>query len=242
MSRDQDEVSRELAALLCQMMASNQERAFEGMSVLADSVGVDNFEDRGPADWARQAYWSLRDTPKFMITDDPPAQWAEAEAMIRTGWTPPEWLVDDVAERNARFAAASDCEKRVMVAQDVLQQLKAGTIVPTPGTYLDGCRVCAVGATFLSTCSLAGEDPSPPSWAREQNLRSWSRQAGGFPELQLAEMEAAFEGWNRHQAHHGTEAAWKFARDEQGEYLPADERMRRVMQNVIDNDGDFVIP
>lgn len=86
-------------------------------------------------------------------------------------------------ERNALFKAAAKAEKRVMIAQDVLEQLKLANIQSTQGTYfkpqiisygeipisktkkrrielqeilpeIGVCNVCALGALFYSTISI----------------------------------------------------------------------------------------
>lgn len=96
---------REEAAVLCALMASSRQpngRPLSDFNGPCESVGIDCFEDDGPADLARAAYWHV---PKWSrvartveerhaviqsITDNAPLHWAEAEAMIRTGWSP-DW-------------------------------------------------------------------------------------------------------------------------------------------------------
>jgi hypothetical protein len=65
---------RDEAAMLCALMASSNA---EPCNVL----GVDPFLGAS-ANLAREAYWATpRQSPRR-------AEWAEAEAMLRTGWSP----------------------------------------------------------------------------------------------------------------------------------------------------------
>lgn len=77
-----------------------------------------------------------------------------------------------ITRRNNVFKAANAAEKRVMIAQDVIDQLKAKNISACSGTFIDfrfdedaykkslqkevlnkniSCEVCGVGGIFLST-------------------------------------------------------------------------------------------
>ena len=65
---------RDEAAMLCALMASSNADAI-------NVLGVDPFLSAS-ANLAREAYWATpRQSPRR-------AEWAEAEALLRTGWSP----------------------------------------------------------------------------------------------------------------------------------------------------------
>ena len=65
---------RDEAAMLCALMASSNADAI-------NVLGVDPFLGAA-ANLAREAYWATpRQSPRR-------AEWAEAEALLRTGWSP----------------------------------------------------------------------------------------------------------------------------------------------------------
>ncbi len=83
-------------------------------------------------------------------------------------------LQAEITRRNKLFKGKTRAEKRVLIAKDVLAQIKANTLIPSSGSwvrlksyYLDGntslrevtlnkeaeCKCCALGGLFLS-CTL----------------------------------------------------------------------------------------
>lgn len=145
-------------------------------------------------------------------------------------------------------------EQRVLIAKDVIKQLRAGKFVASPGTYFDPsssaefrrvcditdaqeavralkrCDVCARGAVLIAAVD------------RYNKLEGgydalWSAAASGshdgdreyinrfFAPRMLANMEAAFE-WN---------PQWL------KKYRSATQRLDAIMRNVISNGGDFDI-
>lgn len=91
---------REEAALLCAMMASTRKpdgSAFSDFREPCSAIGVSWSAETGSAEVARQAYWSVDKgidwnlEPKertAKLYRDAPVHWGEAEALLRTGWTP----------------------------------------------------------------------------------------------------------------------------------------------------------
>ena len=81
---------RDEAAMLCALMASSNADAINGeflidfddpLPPIHRVLGVDPFLGAS-ANLAREAYWATpRQSPRR-------AEWAEAEAMLRTGWSP----------------------------------------------------------------------------------------------------------------------------------------------------------
>ena len=81
---------RDEAAMLCALMASSNADAINGeflidfddpLPPIHQVLGVDPFLGAS-ANLAREAYWATpRQSPRR-------AEWAEAEAMLRTGWSP----------------------------------------------------------------------------------------------------------------------------------------------------------
>ncbi len=95
---------RDTAALLCALMASSNRDTVDGMFIVdfeapmasfvddnqldfreaCETIGVECMSRDGAAELAREAYTSTQIAPHRCFR----AEWAEAEAMLRTGWTP----------------------------------------------------------------------------------------------------------------------------------------------------------
>lgn len=77
---------RDEAAMICALMASSNADAVNGEYMIdfrepCNVLGVDPILGAS-ANLAREAYWATpRQSPRR-------AEWAEAEAMLRTGWSP----------------------------------------------------------------------------------------------------------------------------------------------------------
>ena len=147
------------------------------------------------------------------------------------------------------FAEMTNSEQRVAVARDVIMQLDAKKFVPKMGVYFtisdfaaankppeDGampaCTVCAIGAVFASGC-FAKTGMLPLYWVRPDA----TSELEIFDYDTLSRMESAFEIWGgryRAATDFGMAVAPGHSRED------ADKRMRAIMQNVIDNDGEFV--
>ena len=163
------------------------------------------------------------------------------------------------------WKTATKAKKRVMVAKDVIAQIKADNIIPSEGTFfhnamdfkmnqkikgifeVGSCEVCAKGALFLSkmqyTNGLAISNVT--WWKTEYGPNSFCVTKLGelFTKKQLVMIETAFElqsmDYNDSIIDSCDEVLGKcksFARE-----LPESERMIAIMKNVIENKGTFKV-
>jgi hypothetical protein len=153
-------------------------------------------------------------------------------------------------------------DPRVAIAKDVLKQLPA--LNPSKGTYVykpngnknlhpndqaqqhidqisEDCQVCALGACFLSYIRLFNkitvdeityiENSIDPAHHTVKNaLREH------FANEQLALIEAAFEGF---RSPADTTAVVKVIEDFYNKHPNPKKRLKAIMQNIIDNNGEF---
>lgn len=174
--------------------------------------------------------------------DDIPAdelEFAEAEAKI--------------ADDNARFAKLSKAKQRVAIAEDVLKWLGEGKINPRPGIYLsrsveavdasvmedrvDGgqCTVCALGALF--SCAVEKNDGLNDFWDYNLGIKQRAYLSPYFDERQLRLIESAFECTYFIGNENDEEATRAVSF---GMRTPTSkECMRRIMTNIIKNNGIF---
>ena len=147
-------------------------------------------------------------------------------------------------------------EARVLIAQDVLNQLNLKKIIATSGTYFafgdttfDGgdflhevldktqCQVCALGSLYYSRVQVANETKCDVVERigdfEDESLNSINNVHTIMPDLNqyfdwsaLDKIENYFEGW--------FEANTFYNNNPDPEI-----RMRKIMQNIIDNNGDF---
>lgn len=138
-------------------------------------------------------------------------------------------MLPSISERNEEFANAAPARRRVLIAQDVLAQLKAGTLQAESMVYAsprgETCHVCALGALAVSVMNggAIGKFAS--------RLRDGLE--GHFDRHVLKNIERAFEGWTLPESTGTFETM--FSR------LPDHDRLRMIMENIIANDGEFVI-
>jgi hypothetical protein len=176
--------------------------------------------------------------------------------------------VAKIKRENAKFKACTKAEKRVMIAKDVLAQLKSGRINPESGVFVelghaiaaklnqidedtrDGiqlqdfllsvpvCNTCALGAMFVCTVERANKI---------------SLSESGFTDFGGAEPEELLEYMGRYFSasqlklievafEHGTGYFGhgpQEAREWSSEYTTDTDAMRAIMQNIVDNDGTF---
>ena len=143
----------------------------------------------------------------------------------------------------------SDQNKRVQIAIDVIKQLNTKTIKASPGNYFsfdinvnsdnslrhninnNQCDVCAKGAIFVSIVRLYKDLHNRGEGGYNKIFKNViSRHSEDFfTKAQLSEIEHAFEGWIT-----PTGINYYPAR-----LLTPEKRMRMIMQNIIDNDGEF---
>ena len=145
-------------------------------------------------------------------------------------------------------------EARVLIAQDVLNQLNLKKIIATKGKYFEfkggvfddndflheviarsSCEVCALGSLYYSRVQLANETKCDvvrsSAYGRDINLINNSGTMSEdllqyFNIAELDSIESFFEGWSE---------ALEFAYNNPDPEI----RMRKIMQNIIDNNGDF---
>lgn len=125
---------------------------------------------------------------------------------------------------NRAFEKASPAKKRVMIAEDVLAQLKAEKMSATGGTYvtlwmgdnyeltdsnedikqnydkINSCSVCALGACIMSATKFANhvkfEDIKFDNALKSKRVKSLL--TGIFDKKQIYLIETAFEGFNEY--------------------------------------------
>lgn len=158
----------------------------------------------------------------------------------------------------------SKAEARVLIAQDVLNQLNLKKIIATSGTYfafedvpfdekdflhevLDKtqCQVCALGSLYYSRVQVANEtrcdvverigdyEEDIGDYEEDSVLNNINSTHTIMPDLNqyfdwsaLDKIENYFEGWFEGNT---------FYSDNPDPEI----RMRKIMQNIIDNNGDF---
>lgn len=160
-------------------------------------------------------------------------------------------------------------EQRVAIAKDVIKQLDANIIKAINGAYLldsetdmrswgflssgamgpvkvspgEPCQACALGSLFV--CAVEREEGADyrgiPIKASTAQPLIHENLAPYFDKLQLGMIEAAFERSSRYVTEYdpdnqrlGYECV-----DFGDEYADPDTRMRAIMQNIIDNEGEF---
>lgn len=135
-------------------------------------------------------------------------------------------MLPSIRERNEQFASLTVADKRVAVARDVIAQLDLKQLIAHSGVYADlrgankeECHVCALGALGVSV--LNGSALHCSAYSLREGL------AGIFDRDVLVEVEQAFECWDKYE--HGG-----------GGTLSDEDRLRQIMQNIIDSGGDFV--
>lgn len=142
-------------------------------------------------------------------------------------------------------------ELRIAIAKDVLLRLRTNKLIPASGVYVgmsygakafaeangslqasqcldtltNNCRVCALGATFVSYVSIKNKI-SVMDFATIQQARREELLHKAFTFSQLYDIERCFEGWNDGYL-------WVEC------YPTARERMQAIMKNIIRNDGTF---
>lgn len=149
-------------------------------------------------------------------------------------------------------------QKAVTLATDVLAQLNAGTIAPGDGGYFSrpnnsACRVCATAALAVACCGLDDliEKSGGSRFDGDQGVVACLR--GDFTLEQLALIEAAYEGMVDaplalravqegliDDDEYFEDAAMLFHNEDRDPIFPARARLISIMQNIIDNGGEFI--
>jgi hypothetical protein len=161
---------------------------------------------------------------------------------------------------NKAFAKMTPAQKRVAIAKDVIKHLNTKKLTARAGTYLisydmdfgdngrrqvstalkkvEDCEVCAIGAAFLcsvkklnsvTASELFGADAVERLHLDDDPMRRYLKATGAFTSNQLTVIERVFEGW---QEYYGFNKG----------VIEDDERLRRTMQFIIDNNGSVKFP
>ena len=143
-------------------------------------------------------------------------------------------MLPSIRERNEQFASLLPHQQRIAVAQDVISQLNLKELIAHSGVYADlrvddvvgeplgkeeRCHVCALGALGVSV--LNGSALGQGAYDLRSGLSSI------FSDSSLVEIEGAFEMWYDYE--YGG-----------GEAYSQEDRLRMIMQNIVDNKGEFV--
>lgn len=151
------------------------------------------------------------------------------------------------------------------LAKDVLKQLAAKmyiaahTYVAPRAPYVIGelqdvfkstkCKVCGLGSLFVFACRLFNDSPAKKFFEANDSdslkMNAFRRRLKKyFPPMQLALIETAFEGfWSSGARTYEIkdadmelfDKARKFGR----RYVSDTTRLKRIMQNILDNKGEF---
>lgn len=163
------------------------------------------------------------------------------------------------------FEQLSQKEQRIAIAKDVIAQIEAKQIIPQTGKFvyyglihesgtirrMKECEVCALGALVASTLEKGKSSKSLREYfndntfntthPREARTNIHTILAPYFSSDQLDEIEASFEV----TASYAITRTWRTEKASvmfDKNYLPPNERLKTIMQNIIDNDGVFVVP
>jgi hypothetical protein len=161
---------------------------------------------------------------------------------------------------STKFEGLTPAEKRVAIAEDVLERLRTGRVKAAHGAYVRGafgrmtediadafdqvktCKACAIGATFVAALAMG-------RGFLKSDMRSFYDQTISemrptdmkfylsryFNTDQLKAIECAFEGWIYEEDCH---FHFEITHFNDGIDDPA-ERMARIMRNIVENDGLF---
>lgn len=166
-------------------------------------------------------------------------------------------IAKSIYKANTAYDKASEAQRRVMIAEDALKQLKIGRFVATPGTYVSACDlayeaglthkvqlntllhdptlksscdVCARGALLLSAVRYRND-----CTIAEDGYTSEDSFVREFAEQQCR-IENAFEEYDSEDTD-GEGWADKFlSKKERGN---ATTRLELILKNIIRNKGTF---
>lgn len=169
-------------------------------------------------------------------------------------------IEEEIKGRNVSYSMMSKMEKRVAIAQDVLDQIAAKKIIPKRGTYLtfDGygydikdkevtCTACAIGSTFVA---FAAREGLKSNFYDDDSMIRKMEKSGIFSQKELRIMELLFEiqtiGMDENEYSMLGINPFRYRniarhiREKIGKRTTASAMLKYIMQNIIDNKGHFV--
>lgn len=173
-------------------------------------------------------------------------------------------IAEEIRKTNEEFHLAPRKEKRMMIAKDVIKAITSNVIIPQAGQYsevsgygdknnaLDAiltpsaeCRVCAIGSMFTTLLfrdSLMNTRIRPNIITSiESGISMKFQLLAYFDSYQAAMIECAFERLDsRRELFNCTDTQMQDSIYFGNEYIDSEERLIAIMQNIIDNNGDFI--
>lgn len=173
-----------------------------------------------------------------------------------------------MTDSEAAFWAADNDQKMVMIAKDVLKQIKAGKLRPLRGIYLPSdigaegrrkpldtalqslarpCPCCGLGACFYSMVMLGDHITVGDIMIRDKDESSFSLDYNKFKQQlvaimgadQFALIESAFEQTNMAASIAEGISTLAHAVKFGRVYHRHDDRLVAIMENIIRNKGTF---
>jgi hypothetical protein len=181
-----------------------------------------------------------------------------------------------IKNTNEEFKKATKAQKRVMIAKDVLAQIKAKRYIPEAGTWVDinynhfgsemqigeecsvqelfsektieSCQVCALGGLFMSCINLNNStlfkelDEAANclgDWIAK-NLKLSNNLNTIFSRDQLILIELYHEGGSGYfRSSDNLKAKYKHYNLFYTFYPNDEERLKLIMENIVENEGTF---
>lgn len=170
-----------------------------------------------------------------------------------------------IKELNDKFKSLSRAEQRVLIAKDVLVQIRAKKYRPNAGSYVNfgkyfpgdesiqkhidevTCNCCALGACLLSTTKYKNKLDFSDTYRLDATNDSWGLLKDIFSPRQLTMIEYAFEvssvgtrvGENYYGTHIDSELEDKCIAFGKVNYDSDKKRLIAIMKNIIKNKGTF---
>ena len=171
----------------------------------------------------------------------------------------------NLRDRNRRFAKMPPDRQRIAIARDVLAQLDAKRFVAR-STYLqilggtppqpyngwterytdaenvdlsevtacaDKCQVCGIGSVFVAAVERADR----------LKLKKLEVGSGGMPRVNRSQMITYLRPWFSHEQLDRIEDVFELHDcPRRWQILTPENRLRRIMENIIENSGEFILP
>jgi len=165
----------------------------------------------------------------------------------------------EIERRNTIFQAASTKQKRVLIARDVIDQIKRGKFIAEQGTYvsstalrelaktvtplqpvllgdIEPCNCCAYGSLMLSCTMWNNKSLGRDYYSQFVNYSDYTSNGlrDIFTNKQLVVIECLFEGWIYEKG-----GKRYYFRDFFDKYTDPNDRLIAIMQHIMDNDGEM---